>query len=296
MAAEGHPHWDRDEVHDIYQGWRRLIDTYPGDRIFVAEAYLGSARRLARYVRPDELHTAFNFDLLLAPWDATALTDAIDESITGLTEVGATPTWVLSNHDMVRHVTRYGGGDLGRRRARAAVLLLLALPGAAYLYQGEELGLPEVTDLPDDALQDPTFLRSGGRERGRDGCRVPLPWAGDEPSYGFGPGPAAWLPQPADWAALTRERQVADPDSMLALYRSALALRRDLPSLGVGPFAWAEGPPEVIVFRRGPDFTCVVNVGHDAVALDATGRIVLASGPLGSSGSLPGVTGVWLTS
>ncbi|MET0881933.1 MAG: glycoside hydrolase family 13 protein [Acidimicrobiales bacterium] len=296
VAAEGHPHWDRDEVHDIYRGWRRLIDTYPGDRIFVAEAYLGSARRLARYVRPDELHTAFNFDLLLAPWDATALTDAIDESITGLTEVGATPTWVLSNHDMVRHVTRYGGGDLGRRRARAAALLLLALPGAAYLYQGEELGLPEVTDLPDDALQDPTFLRSGGRERGRDGCRVPLPWAGDEPSYGFGPGPAAWLPHPADWAALTREQQVADADSMLHLYRSALALRRDLPSLGAGPFAWAEGPPGVVTFHRGPGFTCVVNVGDDTVGLDATGRIALASGPLVSNGSLPGVTAVWLTS
>jgi alpha-glucosidase len=196
---------------------------------------------------------------------------------------------------MVRHVTRYGGGDLGRRRARAALLLLLALPGAAYLYQGEELGLPEVTDLPDDALQDPTFLRSGGRERGRDGCRVPLPWAGDEPSYGFGPGPAAWLPQPADWAVLTREGQASDPGSMVALYRSALTLRRALPSLGAGPFAWVEGPAEVIAFHRGPDFTCVVNV-DDAVALDPTGRIVLASGPLGSSESLPGVTGIWLTS
>jgi alpha-glucosidase len=203
---------------------------------------------------------------------------------------------VLSNHDMVRHVTRYGGGELGERRARAAILLLLALPGAAYLYQGEELGLPEVTDLPDAVLQDPTFVRSGGQERGRDGCRVPLPWAGERPSYGFGPGPAAWLPQPPNWATLTRERQASDADSVLQLYRSALALRRDVPSLGVGPFAWADGPPGVIAFHRGPDLTCVVNVGDDAVALDATGRVVLASGPLGSNGSLPGVTGVWLTS
>ena len=242
VAAEGHPHWDRDEVHDIYRGWRRLIDTYPGDRIFVAEAYLGSARRLARYVRPDELHTAFNFDLLLAPWDATALTDAIDESITGLAEVGATPTWVLSNHDMVRHVTRYGGGDLGRRRARAAILLLLALPGAAYLYQGEELGLPEVTDLPDDALQDPTFLRSGGRGTGPGRLPGPVAVGRRRAVLRVRTRPGGVASPTGRLGGVDRERQAADPDSMLALYRSALALRRDLPSLGAGPFAWVGGP------------------------------------------------------
>ncbi len=234
VAEEGHPHWDRDEVHDIYRRWRAVMDAHPGEQVFVAEAYLGHARRLARYVRPDELHSAFNFDLLLAPWDAGAFRRAIDESIEQLAAVGATPTWVLSNHDMVRHVNRYGGGELGRQRARAAVLLLLALPGAAYLYQGEELGLPEVTDLPDEVLQDPTFRRSEGAERGRDGCRVPLPWSGEAPAYGFGPGEASWLPQPPGWAELTREREAGDPDSMLSLYRTAIALRRAHPALGAG--------------------------------------------------------------
>jgi alpha-glucosidase len=196
VAPEGHPHWDRDEVHDVY---------------------LGSPRRLARYVRPDELHTAFNFDLLLTPWDAAAMRRAIDENIAEFTEVAAAPTWVLSNHDQVRHPTRYGGGELGQRRARAAALLLLALPGGAYLYQGEELGLEEVADLPDDVRQDPTFRRTSGAVRGRDGCRVPLPWEGDRPSFGFGPGPASWLPQPAAWAASARDRQEAQPNSMLNL-------------------------------------------------------------------------------
>ena len=166
LAAVGHPHWDQDAVHDIYRSWRRLSDAYPDERMFVAEAYLDSPERLARYVRPDELHTAFNFRFLLAPWDAAALREAIDRSIDTLADVGAPPTWVLSNHDVARHVTRYGGGPLGTRRARAAVMLMLALPGSAYLYQGEELGLPEVTDLPDDALAGPDVPSIGGHRPG----------------------------------------------------------------------------------------------------------------------------------
>ena len=189
----------------------------------MAEAYLGSARRLARYLRPDELHTAFNFDLLLAPWDAEAFRAAVDDSIEHLAAVGATPTWVLSNHDMVRHLTRYGGGEIGTRRARAAALLLLALPGAAYLYQGEELGLPEVTDLPDDGPPGPDVPPHEGPRAWAGtavGCRIP--WAGDGPSYGFGPGAASWLPQPGEWAELSRAAQADDPTSMLALYTAAL--------------------------------------------------------------------------
>ena len=167
----------------------------------MAEAWVETPDRLARYVRPDELHTAFNFDFLLASWDAAGLRAAIDTSIDALAEVGAPPTWVLSNHDVVRHVTRYGGGALGVRRARAAALLMLALPGGAYVYQGEELGLPEVHDLPDEVRQDPTFLRTGGAERGRDGCRVPIPWSGSASPFGFGPaGRRPWLPQPSTWA------------------------------------------------------------------------------------------------
>lgn len=181
----GHPHWDLDSVHDIYRSWRTIADTYEPPRAFVAEAWTATPEQLARYVRPDELHTAFNFHYLQAPWNATALRDAINASLTALQTVGAPATWVLSNHDVVRHLTRYaratGPGqaatdlELGTRRARAAILLTLALPGSAYLYQGEELGLWEAEDLPDHLLQDPIWRRSGHTDRGRDGCRVPCP-------------------------------------------------------------------------------------------------------------------------
>ena len=293
LRAPGHPHWDRDEVHDVYRRWRPIADAYPGERIFVAEAYLGSAERLARYLRPDELHSAFNFDLLLARWDAAAFREVIDDSLTHLPPIGATPTWVLSCHDRVRHRSRYGH-DRGGARARAALFLLLGLPGGAYLYQGEELGLEEVRDLPDDLRQDPTFARTGGEDVGRDGCRVPLPWSGDEPPFGFGPGPDAWLPPPAHWAALTRERQAADPTSMLALYRDALALRRARTELGTGPLAWLEAPDDVLAFERGPGLIVVLNLGDEPVALPArAGELLLGSGPLDHDGRLPPDTGGW---
>ncbi len=315
-APTGHPHWDLDEVHDVYRQWRRVADSSGRDVVFVAEAWVKSPAQLARYLRPDELHTAFNFDFLLAKWDTAGLRTAIDSSIQALEAVGAPPTWVLSNHDVVRHVTRYGGGELGRRRARAAALLMLALPGSAYVYQGEELGLPQVTDLPDDVLQDPTFFRTGGAERGRDGCRVPLPWAGTEPPFGFmppdgagagagagaAPGGAAgpWLPQPAAWARLTAERQAADPASMLSLYRKAIRIRKE----HVGPDAleWVDPGPRqenVLAFRRGPGFACVVNLGAAPVeppaALSPDSRVLLASGPLRGDGlgPIPGSTAVW---
>jgi alpha-glucosidase len=297
-ALEGHPHWDQDEVHDVYRGWRRVIDSYPGDRTFVAEVWVQSPERLALYLRPDELHTAFNFSFLLAPWDADGLRTAIDQSMGALAEVGAPPTWVLSNHDVVRHVTRYGGGELGLRRARAAALLMFALPGGAYVYQGEELGLPEVTDLPDEARQDPTFLRTGGAEGGRDGCRIPMPWSGREPPFGFGPSGDTWLPQPAEWAELTVERQASDPSSMLMLYRTALRLRRELPALGDGQLAWLEAGPDVLAFRREPGFVCVVNLGDKPAdvpeGLLPNGAVVaLASGPIDADGRVPGTAAVW---
>jgi len=300
-AVEGHPHWDQDEVHEVYRAWRRVSDAYPGERVFVAEAWIATPHRLARYVRSDELHTAFNFGFLLAPWDAAALRRVIDTSVDALARVGAPPTWVLSNHDVVRHLTRYGGGPLGLRRARAAVLLMLALPGGAYVYQGEELGLPEVLDLPDELRQDPTFTRTGGAERGRDGARVPLPWSGDAPPFGFGPSDRAWLPQLADWAALTVEAQQADPGSMLALYRRALELRRHLPGLGDGSMRWLDAAPaarDVLAFARDPGVVCVVNVGSTPVDLPADlvagADPVLASSPLPEARRLPGATAVWL--
>ncbi len=295
-ASAGHPHWDLDEVHDVYRSWRQLADAYPGDRVFVGEIWVQSLERLALYLRPDELHTAFNFTFLLAPWDVEGLRKAVDDSIRSLSAVGAPATWVLSNHDVVRHVTRYGGGATGLRRARAAALLMLALPGGAYVYQGEELGLPEVTDLPDHLRQDPTFLRTGGLERGRDGCRVPLPWSGSRPSYGFGPDAASWLPQPRAWADLTADRQARDPGSMLHLYRAALRLRRTHPALGSGDLSWLPAPAGSLAFRRTPGFVCVVNVGDQPCPLPAearTGRLLLASGPVPAGTTLPGATAAW---
>ncbi|MGI9021836.1 MAG: glycoside hydrolase family 13 protein [Acidimicrobiales bacterium] len=315
-AREGHPYWDQDAVHEVYRRWRRIADASPGDVTFVGEAWVDSPARLARYLRPGELHTAFNFDFLLAPWDAGALRRAIDECIAAMDSVGAPPTWVLSNHDVIRHVTRYGGGELGTRRARAAALLMLALPGGAYVYQGEELGLAQVTDLPDEVLRDPTFFRSGGAERGRDGCRVPMPWSGDQPPFGFGPGrpperggrgperpsergggpgEEAWLPQPTDWAALTAERQESDPASVLTLYRAALRLREQL-ARGSGPLVWVDAPDGVLAFRR-EGFACMVNVGDEPTGvpadLVAAGEVVLASGPTGPGPRLPSATAVW---
>ena len=297
-ASAGHPHWDRDDVHDVYRQWRRVTDAYDRDIAFVAEAWVETPVQLARYLRPDELHTAFNFEFLQASWDAAGMRTAIDTSIDALAEVGAPPTWVLSNHDVVRHVTRYGGGEVGVRRARAAALLMLALPGGAYVYQGEELGLPQVTDLPDEVLQDPTFFRTGGAERGRDGCRVPLPWSGAESPFGFGPdGSRPWLPQPSTWDRLTAERQAADPDSVLSLYRAALRVRREL-DLGDTPLEWVEsGADDVLSFRRRAGFACVVNLGDEAVdrppAVGPTAPVLLASGPLPDDGKIPGSTSVW---
>ena len=307
----GNPHWDVDGVHDILRRWRALGDSYEGGRLFVTEAVVRDPERLSRYVRPDEMHTSFNFDYLTAPWEAGRLRVVIDESIAALEQVGAPPTWVLSSHDETRHVTRFGraytgagfGGaavpaspadlDLGLRRARAAALLTLALPGSAYLYQGEELGLPEVEDLPEEVLQDPTWERSGHTDRGRDGCRVPLPWAGDRPPFGFtAEGVAPWLPQPPGWSALTVAAQRADPGSTLSLYRAALRVRHGLPALATAPLSWRESSDDVLAFDRGPSFACVVNLSARVVELD--GPILLASGPC--SDGLPPDTAVWLSS
>jgi alpha-glucosidase len=309
-----HPHWDRDEVHEIYRDWRRLADSYDDPKVFVAEAWVDEPERLARYVRADELHTAFNFTYLQAPWDVGYLRHAITETLDEHRVVGAPATWVLSNHDVARHVSRYAraqGGPggrllptpgesvdlaLGRRRARAAVLLTLALPGSAYVYQGEELGLPEVEDLPDEALRDPVWERSGHTHRGRDGCRVPIPWSGTAPPYGFSPADAKqppWLPQPTDWAALTVEAETADPGSMLELYRSALRLRRQAPALGDGALTWLELGDGVLAFEREPGFACVVNVSAGSVPPPPGYDVLLTSDEL-VDGALPAATAAWL--
>ncbi|MEU4094031.1 glycoside hydrolase family 13 protein [Streptomyces sp. NPDC026673] len=297
------PFFDQDGVHEIHRAWRRLLDSYssgagpgalPGERIGVAEAWAPNAARMALYVRPDELHQAFNFHFLQCPWEAGAMRAVIEESLAATVSVGAPTTWVLSNHDVVRHVTRYGGGAAGLRRARAAALLMLALPGSVYVYQGEELGLPEVADLPDEVRQDPSFFRDNGQDGLRDGCRVPIPWTADGPSHGFGPA-GSWLPQPARWAELSVQAQTGDPDSTLELYRSALRLRRELPGLGDGPMRWLDAPEGVLAFSR-PGLVCTVNANPAPVQLPVPGRPVLSSEPVsfaGGSVRLPADSCIW---
>ncbi len=303
------PMWDQEGVHDIYREWRTVLDAYAGDRILVAEAWVEPVERLAAYVRPDEMHQAFNFTYLLTPWEAGAQRLVIDASLAANDAVGATTSWVLSNHDVVRHASRLGlpvgiprpsgiGVDdvqpdrvLGLRRARAATLMMLALPGSAYLYQGEELGLPEHTTLPDEVRQDPTWFRSHHESRGRDGCRVPLPWKADAPSYGFGPTDAAWLPQPPEWAAYALDRQRDVPGSTYEMYRTALQLRREH-RLGSGDLTWTGSGAEVVGFRNR-DVLVVTNFGPTAVPLPDGVPVLLSSAPLDADGRVPADVTVW---
>jgi alpha-glucosidase len=314
-ADAEHPHFDRDDVHEIYRQWRTIADSYAVPRVFVAEAWVDGPDRLARYVRADELHTAFNFDFLRAAWTAPALRTTIEATVAEHAVVGAPPTWVLSNHDVARHLSRYARVQTGKplrslddligqppdlamgaRRARAAALLMLALPGGAYIYQGEELGLPEVEDLLSDVLADPTWARSGHTQRGRDGCRVPIPWEGNEAPFGFSPTGAAapWLPQPNSWRDHTVAALDSDPDSILNLYRRALRLRRAEPALGDGTLRWLPSSPDVLVFAREPGFVCAVNLSESPIPPPASAELLLASGPLAADGQIPPDTSAWL--
>jgi alpha-glucosidase len=304
------PYFGQDGVHEIYRDWRLLLDEYEGDRALVAEAWVEPLSRLAEWVRPDEMHQAFNFTYLETPWEAAALRKTIDNSISAFGEVGAPSTWVLSNHDVVRHASRLGLAEgspqgagigprtpgkpdeaLGVRRARAASALMLSLPGSAYMYQGEELGLPEVIELPDEFREDPTFFRTNGERYGRDGCRVPIPWEAGAPAYGFSPTGESWLPQPSDWDDLARSAQEGRPGSTLELYRSALRLRRER-ELGLGSIDWLAGYGSDVVAFRNHDVTVISNLGEVPVELPA-GRIILSSDDL-REGVLPADATVWL--
>jgi alpha-glucosidase len=310
-----HPNTDRDEIHDIYRAWRAVADSYPGERVLVGEIWLADAERFAKYLRPGELHSAFNFDFMARPWDAAALAASIDDTLAAHAPVGAPATWVLSNHDVTRPVTRYGREDssfaftrkrrgiptdlaLGRRRARAAAMLAAALPGSLYIYQGDELGLDEV-DVPADEIQDPMHARSGGVDPGRDGCRVPLPWSGEQPPFGFSAIDAAgrtarpWLSQPAHWAGLTVEAQLADPGSMLQLYRAMIRIRREEPGLGDGPFEWLPSLPGVLAFSRGDRFVNLTNMSDGPVPLPPDSLVLLASDDV-TDGGLPPDATAWL--
>jgi alpha-glucosidase len=304
------PYWAQPGVHEIYRDWHTVLAEFGPDRILTAEAWVNPLSKLTDWVRPDEMQQAFNFGYLETPWAAAPLRTVVDASIDAFGAVGAPSTWVLSNHDVIRHTSRLaltppplqGSGIgpetepkpddvVGLRRARAATGFMLALPGSAYIYQGEELGLPEAIDLPDAARQDPTFFRTGGKLYGRDGCRVPIPWESDAPASGFSPTGSSWLPQPRSWPAYARDAQVGVPGSTLEFYRDALALRREH-ALGTATIEWlANDDADVITFRSG-GLTVVANTGAATVALPA-GRIVLNSGDAGD-GVLPGDTTVWL--
>jgi alpha-glucosidase len=304
------PYWAQDGVHEIYRDWHNVLEEYEGERVLCAEAWVEPLTKLARWVRPDEMQQAFNFTYLETTWAAPALKRVIDTSISSFATVGAPSTWVLSNHDVVRHASRLaltaenpqGAGigpkspgqpdrAVGLQRARAATSLMLGLPGSAYIYQGEELGLPEVIDLPDASRQDPTWFRTNGEKYGRDGCRVPIPWEAGTPGYGFNSTGASWLPQPTDWDDYSRDRQLDVAGSTLELYRAALALR-SAHSLGHGSLEWiTDLGPAVVAFRNGA-ITVIANAGDVAIELPA-GRVVLASGEIDGA-SLPGDTTVWL--
>ena len=314
--------FDRDEVHDIYAEWRTVFNEYTPPRIAVAEAWVGTAERRARYASLNGLGQAFNFDLLQADFDAAQFRKIITENLAQSAASGSSTTWVLCNHDVQRHPTRYGlpassttptssigmmdvpsktwlmagapeedlDRDRGLRRARAATLFMLGLPGSAYLYQGEELGLHEVSEIPDSARQDPAFFRNKGVEIGRDGCRVPLPWTITGPALGFGEG-SAHLPQPAWFADHSVEAQDDDSASTLNLYRAALRLRRELQ--GAEALEWVETESvDVLRFRRPNGWQVVANFGAEPTTLPP-GQIVLSSRPVGDT--LPGETTVWVT-
>lgn len=306
--GENSPMWDRPGIHAIVREWRSVLDEYP-DTVMVAEAWVPSWDRLARYVRPGEYHQAFDFDFLVSPWNAAEMRLRIDTALNSTKAVGSVPTWVLSNHDVVRQATRYGlppgikiqewllGGDrslldeqVGLRRARAAALLMLALPGSVYLYQGEELGLGEVYDLPIAVLDDPVWERSGHKTKGRDGCRVPIPWDAFGPSLGFGEGPA-WLPQPPTWGDLSVAEQDGLRGSTLELYRQALRIRKDR-AIGAGGLEWLDHGKGIISFRTSGRLTCMVNLGDEPIPIPA-GTVLLASGPLPVE-RIPSDTAVWL--
>jgi alpha-glucosidase len=286
-----HPMWDQPEVHEVYRRWHKVLEEYDGDRMAVGEAWTDSVEAMARYIRPDELQQTFDFAWLEAPWSAEAFREVVVDTFEAVDLVDGTPTWVLSNHDVVRETTRYGGGDRGLARARAAALTMMALPGSAYLNQGEELGLEQV-EVPPEARQDPAWFRTG--KPGRDGCRIPVPWSGGAPPYGFGPGPGApWLPMPEGWADRTVEAQAADPASTLAFFRRMLRMRREVTNGLPDAVEVLESAPGTFAFRRG-GLVCMVNCEDRAARIpEGSGDPVLSSGAEPLQGLLAPDTAAW---
>lgn len=290
------PFFDRDGVHAIYRSWRKILDSYPGEQFFVAEAWVYPSTRAARYVRSDELHQIFNFDFLTIDWDATKIREAIDRTLSDLAAVSAPATWVLCNHDSPRVVTRLGGGDTGLEKARALALLTHALPGNMYIYQGEELGLEDAEVAAADR-EDPIFFRTKGKQLGRDGVRVPIPWEGDTPPFGFSKS-NSWLPMPSSWRNLTVAVQTGDPNSTLELYRKSLRIRKEHPGLGgTHGLKWLSAPDGVLRFVREPGFELVANTTDGDVIIETERNVMLSSVAAKSENGkllVPANSTVWL--
>ena len=289
-GRDGDPRFDDEGVHDVHRMIRAVVDHYPG-RVTVGEISVQDNARFGRYLRADELHLGFDIRLLQAPFAAAAVRQAVEQSLASTAAVSATPTWAVSSHDVSRPVTRYGGGEQGTARARAMTLVALALPGTVFLYNGEELGLPDV-DLPDEALQDPQWERSGHTQRGRDAFRVPVPWEGGPPGYGFTTG-VPWLPMPPEYGRLTVAEQLEDTRSTLSLLRRAVELRRTHPGFSGTDVEWFGAPTGCLAFRRtGSTLVCALNTSAAAVPLPP-GDVLLSSGPVDDD-MLPPDTAAWL--
>jgi alpha-glucosidase len=251
--------FDEPATHAVIRQVRRLVDSYPGDRMIVGEVYiLSTAQVAAFYGAGDELHLAFNFPPLYAPWDAAAWQKRIDRVVEEFDPVGGWPTWVLSNHDNPRHRTRYGGSEA---RARAAAVLLLTLRGTPFLYAGEELGLEDAV-IPPDREVDPG---------GRDGCRAPIPWTG---AAGHGWRGDPWLPWPPEAARRHAQAERDDPSSIFHLYRRLLAARRASPALRLGSYERLPAPVGAVAYRRSrdeDDRVVIVNFTDAPVAVPVAG-------------------------
>jgi alpha-glucosidase len=291
MLSDGDPRFNHPNVHEIHRNIRSVMDDFP-DAVTIGEVWVFDNASWAEYLRADELHLGFNFRLVRAEFDITAIHDAIDNTLAAAALENATPTWTLENHDVERGPSRYGGGNVGLDRARAMAMVILALPGAVFLYNGQELGLPNV-ELPDEALRDPTWERSGHTVRGRDGCRIPIPWAGDTPPFGFSTSPDTWLPMPPEWAALTVEKQLNQTDSTLPFFRQALEIRSSRAEFSGTRVEWLPAPRGALMFARGGHgLRCVLNAGKRPLSLP-DGETILTSTPL-VNGKLPPNAAAWL--